>query len=620
MKTVLIMLVSMVICTGAITFTRESQIKSGMMKGNRMNSVLPAHPDADLLSQSTPGSGSFSAEEFYLSPEGDDSGPGSQARPFRSLSRARDAVRQVNSGMTRDIIVNLHGGEYPLTDVVEFGPQDAGRNGHRVIYRAIKGETPVLTGGIPLTGWELHNPGRNIYRASAPGAGFRQLYIDGKPAIRARTPNRESQTNFGPWWKATVLKIPEIIIAKKYWETCSSAERLNEVEVVMISHWYQQRILIGGYTLTDSSAEITPVKPKGKMSKHLGFYKNSYFFFENALAFVDTTGEWYHDATNGFVYLCVKKGSNPNAMLVTIPRIETLIAIRGTANDPVENLEFDGITFECSNWISPSRQGLNITQAVQPIGIEPSWESKDWPMGIIRAEHARRIAFRNNVIRNTGAQGIEFMVDVDDSDIEGNEIYQIAANAIVIDTPGSKNPSPDQQSTGVAIWNNHIYKAGQDYTNGDGLFTGNVSGLIVEHNLIHDMPYSGMQIGNQPGGMNSIGCIENLIRYNHIHHCVQLHDDGGGIYTLGGIQKGSIIAGNYLHDIITGEYAGTYPIDVIYLDNFTSEMLVKDNVVNGGKAAERNGSKGSMLLNNTQADPAIEKNAGIKPGYNPREN
>jgi hypothetical protein len=118
--------------------------------------------------------------------------------------------------------------------------------------------------------------------------------------------------------------------------------------------------------------------------------------------------------------------------------------------------------------------------------------------------------------------------------------------------------------------------------------------------------------------MHDIGCGDNRIRYNHVHHCLQLHDDGGGIYTLGGIQKGSLIAENYVHDIRRTKWAGDYPIDLIYLDNYTSKILVKDNVVNGGRAAERNRSAGNTLINNTQSNTAVEKNAGINPGYNPR--
>ena len=97
-----------------------------------------------------------------------------------------------------------------------------------------------------------------------------------------------------------------------------------------------------------------------------------------------------------------------------------------------------------------------------------------------------------------------------------------------------------------------------------------------------------------------------------------MHDDGGGIYTLGGIQNGSVISDNYVHDIQKSKWAGSYRIDVIYLDNRTSKILVKNNVVNGGRAAERNGSKGNSLENNVQNNLEIEKNAGIKPDYNPR--
>jgi hypothetical protein len=73
-----------------------------------------------------------------------------------------------------------------------------------------------------------------------------------------------------------------------------------------------------------------------------------------------------------------------------------------------------------------------------------------------------------------------------------------------------------------------------------------------------------------------------------------------------------------VHDIKASKWAGRYPIDLIYLDNRTSNILVRDNVVNGGRAAERNGSKGNSLQNNTQGSIEIEKNAGIRPDYNPR--
>ena len=303
---------------------------------------------------------------------------------------------------------------------------------------------------------------------------------------------------------------------------------------------------------------------------------------------MDRPGERDHDPREGFLYLCVAEGVDPNTLRVTIPRVATLVALRGTVEDPVKDIEFQRITFECSNWPSPSDHGLNITQFVQPVGVSAAWEGLDWPPGMIRARHARGIAFRHNTIRNAGAHGIQFFADVDDADIEGNEIHDIAGNGIEIDSHASRNAPPELQSSGVAIWNNHIRKCGQDYTNGGGLLAHNVRGLIVEHNHIHDMPYSGMQIGNQPGGMKNVGCGDNRIRYNHVHHCCQLHDDGGGIYTLGGIQNGSVIAENHVHDIRMSKWAGGYPIDLVYLDNHTSKIVVQDNVIAGvGRRTQR---------------------------------
>jgi hypothetical protein len=93
--------------------------------------------------------------------------------------------------------------------------------------------------------------------------------------------------------------------------------------------------------------------------------------------------------------------------------------------------------------------------------------------------------------------------------------------------------------------------------------------------------------------------------------------DGGGIYTLGGIQSGTVISENHLHDSRMGPYGQGYPISMIYLDNHTSRIVVRDNVVKDGKAEQRNGSRGKTLQDNVQGNPAVEANAGVKPGCHP---
>ena len=125
-----------------------------------------------------------------------------------------------------------------------------------------------------------------------------------------------------------------------------------------------------------------------------------------------------------------------------------------------------------------------------------------------------------------------------------------------------------------------------------------------------------MQIGNQPGKIQDVGCGQNTIINNHIHHCTQIHGDGGGVYTLGGIQTGTVISGNHIHDIHQPVW-DRYHVDHIYLDNFSSKITVKDNVVNGGKAVERNGSKGNSLSNNTQSNPPLKRTPASSPTTRP---
>lgn len=562
------------------------------------------------------------AVEFHISPQGKDTNPGTKTAPFRTLVRARDAVRMVNADMKQDITVVVHDGEYPLLQTLVFGPEDSGRNGHNVIYAAASGAKPVLTGGVAAHGWELYDAKRNMYRAFGDVGLFRQLYVDGKQAVRARHPNRESTKDNSPYWESKVPKKPIVRISEQYAQALSAVPRKKhaEVELVMVCHWYHQRIRIGSLKRKGGAVDITPVREEGKFNKSLRFYQNNRpiknpFYFENALAFVDAAFEWYYDPGTKALYLALPEGRTPGDMRVTVPVAETLVRIEGTADNPVRNIEFRGLTFEYTNWAAPSRLGVNMTQAAQFVGEEN-------PSGMIEARHVRKLALRQCTLRNAGGHGIT-LFDADGSDIEGNRFFQISANGIVLDHGGGRNPTPDRQSVDVAVWNNHASKCGNHYANGIFLFAGNVRRLTVAHNLIHDLPYSGMQIGQQPGGAKGevyrdVGCGENTIINNHIHHTNQIHGDGGGIYTLGGIQKDTVISGNHLHDIRQPKW-DHYHVSLIYLDNNTSKVTVKNNVVKGGKAEARNGAKGNTFSNNSRSNPGIEKNAGIQPGYSPRE-
>lgn len=121
---------------------------------------------------------------FYVAPGGSDDNPGTEAKPFATVEKAQQAVRKINTKMTDDIVVMFRGGVYPIDRTVVFEPEDSGTGGHNVIYRAAPNETPIISGGKPVVGWKADQQGR--WRAPTPVEDFRQLYVNGVRATRAR--------------------------------------------------------------------------------------------------------------------------------------------------------------------------------------------------------------------------------------------------------------------------------------------------------------------------------------------------------------------------------------------------------------------------------------------------
>lgn len=90
---------------------------------------------------------------FYVAPDGNDTADGTIDKPFRTLERARDAVRlQKRNGRLPygGIRVYLRGGSYPVTHPLRLLDIDSGSFQAPAVYLAYPGETPVLEAGIPL--------------------------------------------------------------------------------------------------------------------------------------------------------------------------------------------------------------------------------------------------------------------------------------------------------------------------------------------------------------------------------------------------------------------------------------------------------------------------------------
>ncbi len=144
-----------------------------------------------------------SAATLYVSPKGSDSWSGRLAQPNSkktdgpraSLTGARDAIRQLKSKgpLTAPVDVIISAGTYTLTGPFTLTPQDSGTKKCPITYKAAQGSQPIFTGGRVIADFHVKEEG--VWQAHLPQVAegkwyFEQLFVNGKRAVRARTPNK----------------------------------------------------------------------------------------------------------------------------------------------------------------------------------------------------------------------------------------------------------------------------------------------------------------------------------------------------------------------------------------------------------------------------------------------
>lgn len=99
----------------------------------------------------------FDEAHYYVATDGDDTAPGTREAPFRTLGRARQAVRdhRASAGLPAGgLVVAIRGGDYPLTETFALGAEDSGDATAPVFWVAYPGEEVQLSGGARLEpGW-----------------------------------------------------------------------------------------------------------------------------------------------------------------------------------------------------------------------------------------------------------------------------------------------------------------------------------------------------------------------------------------------------------------------------------------------------------------------------------
>lgn len=498
------------------------------------------------------------------------------ARPC-SPRAARDAARTIGG---RDIRVELADGTYEMNEPLELGAADSGRDGHTVTWTAARDAEPVFSGGRALTGWSEAADG--TWTADVPeGVTPRQLFVDGKRAVRAR----------GDACPATTCDATKTGMTGATATGIDKWRRPTGAEAVIKIRWrdYHCRIAsVDGDRMTfaqpcwaNSASGTDRTGPAWDSTTVDSSRFSQVAFFENARELLDESGDFVWDADDRTVTYLPRKGEDMRHARVLTPVTERLMVVDGA-----HDLRVQGIGFAHAAYAQPStdegyagtQAGLTLTGASGPVDHAGRHYTK--PSAALTVRGGRHVSITGAEFTHLGGAGVIFEAGTKDSSVTGSRFTDLSSGAVYI---GDTEPKPGADLAGErnTVAYNTIRRTGVEYTDAVGIWAGYEAGLRVDHNTLDDLPYSGISVGwgwNQPEAQKSVlrdnritaNRITNVMRVEHAQH------DGGAIYTQGA-QPGTVVSNNYINRSAYGntERDG----NGIYLDEQSSYIRVEGNVI-----------------------------------------
>jgi chitodextrinase len=591
-----------------------------------------------------------SAVEVYVSPAAVGTQNGSHNHPFATLTAARDYVEKINQNMQRDIHVLLLDGTYTETQTFTLTARDSGTNGHTISYQAAPGAHPVISGGQQVTGWHLSDASKGIYATHVGNIDTRELYVNGHLETRARgaqNPSGFSKTANGYTITDTSM---------------DSWTNQSDIEVVSRWGWMLYRCPVQSIVGTTMTMQ-QPCWHNANL--HQGEEIQNPTWIENSYQLLDSPGEWYLDKAAGNLYYIPEAGQNLATATVTVPMVQDLVDLNGTIDAPVQNVAFRGVTFSYSTWLAPSSSdGMVEGQAgFRIVGDNnPSFDSTrlNWQKtpGAVNVGYGHNVAFTGNTFTHLGAVGLNLNTGTQGTQIIGNVLTDVAATGVqigggeVIDA----HPSDTRSITKNTEVANNVVDGVADIYNGSlGILAAYTDHTTIEHNVVRNLPYSGISVGwgwgltDQGGDTNYPGnsgvpvydtpttSQYTVVRDNAITNIMQSQADGGAIYTLSA-SPNSEIEGNFISKVSPQAYGAIYhdegsryfhttqnafcqiPYQWLLLNHGMNITADRNFTTQPAFTAQFN-TENSVITDNTtvagcdQLPASIVNNAGLQPQY-----